>query len=541
MDNEQGVQLSDLKHAARRRAGLFALVTGALILIGIFTIAVLPTKYTASSMLMIEPQTISSRLIEAGLESSDVNNRLHLMTAELLSRGRLSRIIDDLGLYGDESEEMTREEVIELMRSDLHVEPVFPELEQQLDNRNREFEINTFRIFYTNREPRTAAAVANRLANDFIDKHIQERVRQSGDTTEFIEAERERLAARIAEIENRVAAVKAENAGRLPENLDSNQRLLERLVDSLRAAERELAVAQSDEAFFRQQVLAYEEQEPVDDISTPGRRLELLELQLAEHRSRGFTDKHPDVIATQGEIEALEAQLEETGDTPAAGSIAFQNAQAEQRRAALRGAASRQELKRLAVQIQEVESRISDTPRVAEQLAALEREYRHLFEAYQGISNKRQEAAVAADMERRQKGEQFRLLESAVAPIDPTWPNYWLFGALGVVLALLGGAGVAVLAEAGDSSFHEPRNMQRELKLPVLAAIPSIQLEADEKQARRRRTRRLLAAAAVTAFVLLGSVAGNWIVNGVPGVVKELVGAGEQGGQEARTGGATRG
>ena len=45
-------------------------------------------------------------LVESGVPQSDLNERLHLMTARILSRPRLSRIIDDLGLYKDEASYM---------------------------------------------------------------------------------------------------------------------------------------------------------------------------------------------------------------------------------------------------------------------------------------------------------------------------------------------------------------------------------------------------------------------------------------------------
>ncbi len=141
------------------------------------------------------------------------------MTMQILSRGRLSRIITELELYPEESKEMTREEVISLMRSDIRIEPVLPELEVTDRRRQRDFEINTFRLYFRSESATTAAAVANRLANDFIDEHLKERVQVSGDTSEFIEAELDRLSTRIAEVEARIAEVKDANPGRLPEDL----------------------------------------------------------------------------------------------------------------------------------------------------------------------------------------------------------------------------------------------------------------------------------------------------------------------------------
>ncbi len=56
-------------------------------------------------------------------------------------------------------------------------------------------------------------------------------------------------------MEARIAEVKDANPGRLPEDLQSNQRLLERAVNLIRDAQSDLAIAESDEAFYKQQVL----------------------------------------------------------------------------------------------------------------------------------------------------------------------------------------------------------------------------------------------------------------------------------------------
>ena len=87
-----------------------------------------------------------------------------------------------------------------------------------------------------------------------------------------------------------------------------------------------------------------------------------------------------------------------------------------------------------------------------------------------------------------------------------------------------------MLLEALDSSFHGARQLQTALRLPVLASIPGIVLESDRAAMRRRRIRNAVAAAAVTFVVLVGAVAGNWAVNGIPGFIQTIVE-----GEEAKT------
>ena len=526
MTEEQGFKLDDLRPMIRRRLPVMATVAGAVFLLSIVVAALLPNVYMASATLLVEPQSISKKLIESGVAESDLNNRLHLMTMQILSRPRLSKVIDDLKLYPELADEMTREEVIEEMRKHIRVEPVLPELETpELRGRSgREIEINTFRLVFSSGSATTAAAVVNRLANDFIDEHIKERVQISGDTSEFLEAELGRLQGRIREVVSQTAQIKTDNPGRLPEEKESNQRILERSIDNLRQAQRDLATAQSDEAFYRQQSLQAHALSSLNDEADPVRRIELLQLRLGEARSRGYTDKHPDIVAMGQELDQLKQRLEaEGGSKEAPRSLPQQQAEAEMRRAQLKVQAAQQDIQRLTAQVEEVQARVVATPRVEEQLAALVRENESLSKSVEEYSSKRLEAGTAANMERRQKGEQFRVLDSAVPPPDPASPKRLVIILVGLMLGLALGGGIGLLLESGDSSFHVARDLQQRLRIPVLAEIPSILLDADRAAARRRRLRTAVATAALVLFVLVGSGGGYFYVNVLPGwrAVKE--------------------
>jgi polysaccharide chain length determinant protein (PEP-CTERM system associated) len=527
MDSEQSIQLDDLKRILQRRSHLVLVVFALCVLAAVFVASILRNQYESRAVLLIEPQTISEKLVESNLSETELNSRLHLISMQILSRGRLSKVIDEFDVYPELEDEMTREEVIEMMRSHISVTPVLSELEARVGIRSADMEINTFQLAYRHRNRDIAAAVANRLANDFVEEHIKERAEMSGDTSEFIEAELQRLSARIAELEEKISTVKSLNMGRLPEDLPMNQNLHERLTQNIRETQRELAIAQSDEAFYRQQVLVGgADFLKWQNDETPEKRLEQMRLFLNEAQARGLTEKHPDIIKLRQEIAQLEAVIKDSRAEDKPLSLAQENARAEQQRAGLRAASARNELDRLEAQLKDLEGRMAETPKVAEQLAAYEREYQHLFDSYQQYSNKRLEAGVAADMERRQKGEKFRVLEAAIPMPEPASPNRPVILVIGAVLGLLAGAGLGLLAEVTDLSFHDARSLQSRLGIPVLAAVPPVMLESDRLFARARRVRQVIGAAAVASVVLVASLAGNWIVNGPPGPLARLVSGG---------------
>src|SRR6185503_6790073 len=159
MNIDGGLQMSDLGGILRRRAKAASLTALGLMLVIYWIAMALPNVYTSYATVLVEPQAVAEDLVKAGVEKSDINQRLHLMTAQILARPRLSRIIDEFGLYKDESEWKLREEIIDLMREDVHVEPVIPELERRAA-RSQELAIYEFRIFYDNYDPKVARDVA---------------------------------------------------------------------------------------------------------------------------------------------------------------------------------------------------------------------------------------------------------------------------------------------------------------------------------------------------------------------------------------------
>jgi uncharacterized protein involved in exopolysaccharide biosynthesis len=109
MNVESGFQLSDVSGFVRRRAKHMLAVTGVITLAAYWLAMALPNEYESSSTILVEPQSVNKELVEAGIPESDLNARLHLMSAQILSRARLSRIIDDLKLYQEQSNSRVRE------------------------------------------------------------------------------------------------------------------------------------------------------------------------------------------------------------------------------------------------------------------------------------------------------------------------------------------------------------------------------------------------------------------------------------------------
>jgi len=521
MQVEAGIPLADLKGIVRRRLKVVGGVTLVVGLTAYWVAMALPNEYQGYATVLVEPQAVDPDLVAAGLAQTDLNRRLHLMTAQILSRPRLSRIIDELGLYEDESKYLVRNEIISILRERIAVAAVMPEMQQGRGVRH-EATIDRFRILFHDDSPVVARDVAQRLANDFIEEHIDTRVRVSQKSLEFIDEELTRLSEQIEAAEAQIAVIKAENAGRLPDDFHANRSLMERLLASLVSARREVATARSDAAFFRSQSVTARElmrDSGVDRNDSPQARIRLLELARTDYASRGLTEKHPDMIASTKELALLRAQVESegSGDSPV-GSFAEHSAAAEAVRARNRRVHAEAEVARIEAEIGELQALLAGMPQVSELIDAYEREYMHLFKSYQDFSDRRLEATVQADLERRQLGEQFRVLESAFLATEPSSPNRVLIVSIGVLFGLAMGFGFGIVLEVADTSVHTARQLQSRFDVPVLAEIPEIWLESDRLKRRRVRFGTTVATVGVILLALAGGAVNYWWVNG-PSVV----------------------
>jgi hypothetical protein len=138
------------------------------------------------------------------------------------------------------------------------------------------------------------------------------------------------------------------------------------------------------------------------------------------------------------------------------------------------------------------------------ELAELTRDYATLQEIYADLVKKNEESKVAANLERRQIGEQFKLLDPASLPQKPFSPNRPMIDLIGAVCGLIVGLGLVALKEYRDTSFKTEEDVVRLLRLPVLARIPLMITASDQQRMQRRR--RTMSAIGVSAVVVVAAV-----------------------------------
>lgn len=499
-DDRRGLSLAGALAALRRRrwSALFAFVAALTAVISI--VSFLPDVYGSSATVLIDRQQIPDELVRSTV-TSGLEIRLHTISQEILSRSRLQALIERFDLYPDLRRNSSMEEVVERMREDIRIEL------KGGAPRNERATTVAFTVSYIGRDPKKVALVANTLASFYIEENLKVRERQAAGTAEFLRVQLDNMKRTLEQQEQAVGQFKERHIGELPQQMEANLATLEQLNSQLRLnSDQQIQNAERRAAVQKQLEEAESSVSPGSPRSA-ALRLEELQKQLTALRTR-YSEKYPDVVRTKAEIAALEQQLQGTGPSEPSHVLAA-SPQVVQLRAVLdeltaRGRTLQAEAKTLHTALGRYQSRVENVPRTEQEYQRLARDYDATKEQYHSLLMRQGEAEVAESMEQRQKGEQFRIIESAVVSEKPTAPNRGQLFLLGTLLALALTAGVVLAAEQLDTTFHTCADLRLHSRVPVLVSIPRV-ATAQDRDERRRRVAITAAAAAVSLAVIVGA------------------------------------
>jgi succinoglycan biosynthesis transport protein ExoP len=164
------------------------------------------------------------------------------------------------------------------------------------------------------------------------------------------------------------------------------------------------------------------------------------------------------------------------------------------------------ELKQLQARIEEYRGRLNQTPMREQQLADLMRDYDQSHSNYESLLAKKNQSELATNLEKRQQGEQFTVIDPPSLPQKPFGPNRfawnWFGLGLGIVLGLVSGAGI----EMADDRVHSEKELKALLKAPVLTEIPPLPTAEEMKAQTWGRALEWVSAALSVVAITTGSL-----------------------------------
>lgn len=476
-----------------------------------------PNRYRASTQILIVPQQVPTDYVRSTVTTL-LSDRLQMISQEILSRTQLERIVQEFDLYRRERSEMIMEDVIERMRKDIKVD-IAP-------NRNRRADTGAFMVSYESENARTALVVTERLASLFIRGNLEDRAVLADATSQFIDAQLEEARRKLIDHEKRLEEYRLRNAGSLPTQVASNLQAIQTGQIQLQALA-DATGRDRDRRLFLERALADAMAEapipaPVaGDAAAPAPvDAPILDrLQAARNGLRSLElrlkPEHPDVLRVkriirdlekEADAAALERPVSEGPAAPRPSSPAEKNRQT--RIAAIqveietidRRLAGRQpDEQRLRNNLAAYQARVDAAPGRESEMVELMRDYETLKTSYTDLLRKSEASTLAVNLERRQIGEQFKIVDGARLPERPISPDRPRTMVLGALAGLALGLGIVGFLEYRDSTLKTDDDVVTALALPVLAMIPALATRA-EAQSRTRR-RRLLAVTSVVGIL----------------------------------------
>jgi succinoglycan biosynthesis transport protein ExoP len=482
--------------------------------------------------------------------SNELESRLYHIRQEVLSRERLTGLIKRFNLYPELRRKTGFEDVLNQAREDIHWEANGPE---QVSGRAKTV---AFTLTYTGTDQRTVADVTNAIAQFFVEHNSAIRAGEAKRAVQLLEEQMKAARQQVQQEETRLRGFTLNNQAQLPQaasvamasyqsladelrdnradqrrNLDARDKLIEGLEDAAAiasAAKGVLAVDGTDVPLSKELIEANE-------------RVAEAKKALIELERKGLLPSHPDIANAQSAIAAAEKAQQEQRARDLAAYKARQNADAQ--RAAVNNAprdlASLPRTKRslkdiddelarlqadekvLQQRIATLQQRFDSTPGVQQDYLQYQRDYSAAKENFDVLVRKYDEARIAESIETGHQGENFRILDSAIAPEGPSAPNRLRLLLMGLLLAFAAMAGAVVLAEQFDTSFHSVDDVRDFTAVPVLATIPQIGAAP-----RRGWARATLSTASAVAAVAVVATLSAYLAHGNDTLVRLLQRAG---------------
>lgn len=497
MLGQRELTMEDYKGIIRRRRWwiMIPLLLGPLVAYGVSLL--FHEQYMSETLVLVEQQKVPDSFVRS-VVSEEINQRLATMQEQILSRTRLQPIIEKFGLFKSDIGKVPMEDLVARLRRYIVVDTV------RTMAGTRTGGLPGFTISFTADNPRLAQQVCAEITSMFMEENLRLREQRSQGTTDFLANQLADAKQKLDEQDARLAAFKQRYIGQLPGQEQTNMGMLMGMNTQLDAVTQQLTRAQQDRAYMEtllaQQITAWQASQEATSPDTLEKQLGQLQAEMVKLEAR-YTPDHPDIIKAKNDIALLKKKIAEANakapekPVPTQSAKTLEPPQIQQMRnqihvleQTIREKTREQE--KLQEQIKVLQARVQLSPKVDEEYKLLTRDYDTALAFYKDLLTKENQSEMATNLERRQQGEQFRVLDPANLPGKPSFPNRPLFALGGLAGGLFFAMGLVAALEGSDKSIRSERDIEFFLHLPTLAQLPTVKREGENGHGSRRKRRK---------------------------------------------------
>jgi polysaccharide chain length determinant protein (PEP-CTERM system associated) len=484
--------LQDYIGILRRRYWLILVPSIICPVLAFIAVRMIPPRYVSTGLIFIDRPTVPAEVVKP-MTTGDLIERINAIQEQVLSRTRLEPLVRKYGL--EPMGQRVSGEAIGRLRKAIVIAPAeFASLSAPAGS-DRE-PIPGLSISCTARSAWTAQELCMDITTMFIEESLEQRAQLEQGTSAFLSVQLADAKQKLDAEDSKLADLKSRNLGRLPDDQETNLRVLMDRNAELEAADEALDRAIQDRTYtqslLQQQLnssrLAGSGSVPVatvDELQDELAKKQELLTELEAH----YTPKYPEVATLKTAVEDLKKQIasrsateKKAAETPAANppEAKTESPQAQQLRAQIHQddeiiRTRTEEQAHLKQQIADYEQKLQLSPVVEEEIKNVTRDHETALRFYNDLLQKNSEAEMSASLEQRQQGERFRILDSPNLPDKPDFPKTIVFlggglgGGIGIGLAL------ALLLEMLDKSIRDERDIEVLLKIQNVATLPTVQ------------------------------------------------------------------
>ena len=442
------VHLTDYLHVILRRRRVFLILFLTIFSgVALYTFLMKPI-YGANSTLYVKDDKGSKGGVLGELALLNSSNPLDAEIEILKSRTNAEEVVKRLSLDQKSGEEPNFNATVDGLRKAIKVSEVGKKT-------------NIINVSYTNTDPVLARDIVNTLVQVYLDQSLSSKTEEASRTVTFIEEqlhgtrdELERSEKNLQSYKSTTGVVKLDTeAEELIKKLSDIEK--ERAAVILQRKQTEFALTALQEAARKGEIYAPVGFRDDPQISAMANRLTDLAVQKGALIS-GNTENHPQVKALQSQIDELQRKIQSTYETA-------------------RLNLGRQEIS-IAQQIKEYEDKLRTLPAAERDLAGLMRFSKVNADIYTFLLQKHEEARIA----KASTISNIKVVDPAITPDNPLKPQKKKNLLLGLLLGLMAGVGAVFFIEYLDDTIKGPEEAQRLIGAPLLAVIPFI--DSDEEQ-----------------------------------------------------------
>lgn len=468
--------LQDYSVILKRRWWIVAIPAIIFPIVGFGITYLVQPQYMSQTLVLVEQQRVPESYVKS-VVTEDLNGRLATMREQILSRSRLQPIIERFNLFPNGKASM--DDRIDMMRRNIGITPIQSDIA-------RTSGLPGFYISFKANDPRTAQLVCGEIQSLFVNENTSERALAAAGTTDFLKGQLADAKAKLDEQDARLAKFQQTYVGKLPGAEQSNINMLTTLNTQLDAVTQAISRMEQNKSYAESLMSIQMQNQPqIPEHGGLGPQAQQTELQqlLAQEAdlTARYTDDYPDVVSVRRKIAELRAKIAATpppSTTAAAATPPKANEPVSVQQFRLQLKAMDQEIAQkkrdqaaIQSQLHLYQERVASSPEVEEEYKSITRDNQTAQAFYDDLLNKMNQSKMATDLEKRQQGEQFRVMDEPNLPEAPSSPKRTVFvgGGLGMGLAL--GLLIVALLEYMDTAVRSERDIWAFTKLPTLGVI----------------------------------------------------------------------